>query len=322
LEKVCSLTTLILPLNFDYLLININDTNTYDYYLVWTYYYNPPNIWRVPVVFDGSIDISYFGSATTPIFNFKAIPAEKLADKLIKKIHAPASCQIPFLAEMEQQGMQLFLTSGDGIRGIPEAQIKTNFQEFQDNLACLFDIGTQVSNKANDGNGIYKIVDKQVIFNRNQPILNPDGSPLDLGTVKNMQLKPVPDEWLANNINVGYEKQEYDYPLGRQDFACTLEYINELKIPNKKMNLVSKYRADYTGIHLLHYDYVNSDKKDSKSDNDIFWILAFLKDGKWQAIKGDSVVVGSESLEGGGYFNILLSPHRNLRRHRNYLVVP
>ncbi|MDR1347698.1 MAG: hypothetical protein LBJ63_04600 [Prevotellaceae bacterium] len=41
--------------------------------------------------------------------------------------------------------------------------------------------------------------------------------------------------------------------------------------------MISKYRADFTGVHLLHYDYVNSDKKDSKSDNDVFWILAFKK---------------------------------------------
>jgi hypothetical protein len=56
-----------------------------------------------------------------------------------------------------------------------------------------------------------------------------------------------------------------------------LEFDNKLNVDSKTLDLVSKYRADYTGIHLLHYDYVNSDKKDSKSDNDIFWILAFGK---------------------------------------------
>jgi hypothetical protein len=64
---------------------------------------------------------------------------------------------------------------------------------------------------------------------------------------------------------------------------------------------------------------VNNDKKDSKSDNDIFWILAFWKDGKWQAVIGDAVTLDTETLEGGGYFNILLSPHRNLLQHKNYL---
>jgi hypothetical protein len=257
--------------------------------------------------FFGKISVGYVGIKETPSFLFKALSAENVADKLVKKIHDnSASCPMPFLPQVLPPNSQLFLTSGDGIRGIPEALIKTNFQEFQNNLACLFDTGTRISNKENT----YEIVDKTVIF-------NPAKLLLDLGTVKEMQIKPIPDEWLFNNISVGYEKQEYDYPLGRQDFACILEYANELKIPNKKENWVSKYRADYTGVHLLYYDYVNNDKKDSKSDNDIFWVLAFQKDGKWQAIQGEGISLSG--LEGGGYFNILLSPHRNLLQHRNYL---
>jgi hypothetical protein len=287
--------------------LNKSTTSKYTLYAEYHALY-PDNEWSLFSFAEGSnsIYINFYGNINSGAFSFKAFSAEKLTDKLVKKIHSTASCQMPFLQQSLPPSAQLFLTSGDGIRGILDALIKTNFQEFQNNLACLFDVGTQVSNVEN----AYKIVDKSAIF-------NPDKLLLDLGTVKNMQLKHVPDEWLANNINVGYEKQEYDYPLGRQDFACTLEYINGLNIPSKKMELVSKYRADYTGVHLLHYDYVNSDKKDSKSDNDIFWILAFHIDGKWQAIKGAPVMVSG--LEGGGYFNILLSPHWNLRRHKNYI---
>jgi hypothetical protein len=95
-----------------------------------------------------------------------------------------------------------------------------------------------------------------------------------------MQIVQPDDDWLINNIKVGYAKQDYNYPLGRQEFAVTLEFDNQLNVDSKTLDLVSKYRADYTGVHLLHYDYANSDKKDSKSDNDIFWILAFNTETK------------------------------------------
>jgi hypothetical protein len=265
--------------------------------------YNPAYITAI-----GSCSMSFFGGANTGAFSFKAFKAEAFATKLMKEIHAPATCQIPFLQQMEQQGMQLFLTSGDGIRGIPEALVKTNFSDFIKNMNCLFDIGVRPNNKENE----YYVVEKGNVLDRNNELLN-------LGRVQEIKIEPLDENWMFNGVKIGYEKQEYDNPLGRQDFAATLEFTNELKIPNKILDLVSKYRADYTGVHLLHYDYVNSDKTDSKSDNDVFWILAFLKDGKWQAVKGDYVVLGSESLEGGGYFNILLSPHRNLRRHKNYM---
>jgi hypothetical protein len=255
----------------------------------------------------GNMTITYYGEVNTGSFTFRALKAEEVADRLIKNIYPAATGQIPLLQPFEDAGMQLFVTSGDGIRGIHEAVVRTNFAEFFKNIACLFDAGTFISNLQNR----YTIMDKKEVLNANRQLL-------DLGAVKNIQLKCPDDEWLCNTVNVGYERQEYDYPLGRQEFACVLEYTNALKIANKKVDLVSSYRADYTGVHLLHFDYMNSDKTDSKSDNDIFWILALRRPNYngWYAEAGGALLAG---LEGGGYFNILLSPHRNLSRHRNYL---
>ncbi|MDR0728717.1 MAG: hypothetical protein LBF19_01150 [Prevotellaceae bacterium] len=268
------------------------------------------------------MSVSYWGTVNTGSFSFKAMPVEKVADKLIKKIHAPAACQITGNYWLPYDA-QLFITCGDAIRGIPEALIKTSLSDLHKALSCLFDVGTKSSNAGNNGGGLFHIVSKDDIFRKNVELL-------DLGEVKNMRTDKLPDDWLCSGIKTGYEKQDYDYTLGRQDFACTLEYINELKITNKVWDWICKYRADYTGVHLLHYDYVNSDTKDSTSDNDIFLILAFLINGKWQAVIGDDTWVYSDEtpgdfshdralqMQGGGYFNILLSPHRNLNRHLQY----
>jgi hypothetical protein len=239
--------------------------------------------------------------------------------------------------------------------------------------------------KINNTNSKYELVKKEDIFDANNELVN-------LGKVKKLQVIMPELNWFINNIQVGYEKQEYNYPLARQEFANMLEFINALKILGQKIDLISKYRADYIGIHLLRHNYVNVDKKDSKSDNDLFWVLAFkyLKninveahavgnvtniyvsvgqsvvsgqelmrvsaggglifevfskvDGQitsinvglgqsimpdtivatinarvWQAVKGDRVT-NITGLEGGGYFNIMLSPKANLMRHARYFA--
>jgi hypothetical protein len=213
-----------------------------------------------------------FSNTNTGAFNFKAYKAEKFGQKLLNRIFPNADFQIPFLQAMEQnENMQLFITSADAIRGIqatteqPQgALIKTNLNAFLEELNKQY----CTAEKVNNTDSKYHIVKKWDVFDQNKEILN-------LGKVNNMQIMQLDLEWFTNNIQVGYEKQEYDYTLGRQEFAVTLEFNNDINILQQKLDLVSKYRADYTGVHLLHFDYVNSDKKDSKSDNDVFWILAF-----------------------------------------------
>ncbi|MDR1198332.1 MAG: hypothetical protein LBK94_04880 [Prevotellaceae bacterium] len=332
-------------------------------------------------------------------FNFKAYKSETFGQKLLDKIHSGATFEVPFLQEMEQnKNMQLFITSADAIRGIkptdeqPQgALIKTNFFEFLKNLNYIYSTGQKVNNTESK----YDIVRKPDIFDRNNEILN-------LGKVKNLQAIMPELDWFKNNVQVGYEKQEYDYPLGRQEFANTLEFNNDIDIPAQTLELISKYRADYTGVHLLYFDYVNDDKKDSKSDNDVFWILAFRKTftgtrdiiqdvtqlparvtgiyvntgqqvevgqtlfkvswgdsglifdyyvyskykgqittinvtlnqivpkgtllgtinatiTQWQATKGDRVT-NIQGLEGGGYFNMLLSPKAMLMNHARFFA--
>ncbi|MDR1347347.1 MAG: hypothetical protein LBJ63_02805 [Prevotellaceae bacterium] len=340
-----------------------------------------------------NFSIEFYSNVGTGSFNFKAYKAQTFGQKLLDKIHSGATFEVPFLQEMEQsENMQLFITSADAIRGIkptdeqPQgALIKTNFFEFLKNLNYIYSTGQKVNNTESK----YDIVRKTDIFDRNNEILN-------LGKVKNLQALMPELDWFKNNIQVGYEKQEYDYPLGRQEFANTLEFIDDIDIPAQKMELVSKYRADYTGVHLLYYAYVNSDKKDSKSDNDIFFILAFKKsvelivprrgangrvtyiasvgtvvsstfqlicsiqdtitgitlnitagrtgvvtdvyvsvgqiitvdtvilnirtyELQWHAISGkDESGFTINGLDGGGYFNILLSPKHMLKNHAEY----
>jgi len=257
----------------------------------------------------GNITVSYMGRINTGAFSLQAYDIKKFGNKLLKKISETSTFEADILDTIAFDS-KLFITTSDAIRGIPQALIKTNWSEFNKNIAALVDSGTIYSNVQNK----YAMVEKTAIFDRNKKLL-------DLGEVKEMQIESVPEDWLYNVIQTGYEKQEYDYPLGRQDFACVLEFNNDMRIPNKKLDFVSKYRADFTGIHLIHYDFVNSPQKDNKNDNDVFLILAFKNQvtGRYEATLGYDTAVNPETMDGGGYFNILLSPHRNLKRHGDFL---
>jgi hypothetical protein len=231
----------------------------------------------------GELIAIFFGTANTGSFNFKAIKAEKLGQKLFDKIFSGVNYQIPFLQEMEaQQAMQLFVTSADAIRGIlptpvlddagnptgeiTQALIKTSYKELEEDLQKIYSLGLKMS----DAGRWYQVVKKSDVFRRDVEVLN-------VSEVKEMHVKPIDQDLYKNQIQIGYEKQEYDYPLGRQESAITLEFTDDIKQTQQKLDNVTNYRGDWTGVHLLHFDYINSDKQDSKSDNDVFFILAFSK---------------------------------------------
>jgi hypothetical protein len=110
----------------------------------------------------------------------------------LNKIFPSGDFQVPFLQQMEQnENMQLFITSADAIRGIqptdeqPQgALIKTNFNALLLNLDKLLCTGSKVNNSENK----YQIVGKDIIFDRNNEIMN-------LGKVKDLQIILPELEW-------------------------------------------------------------------------------------------------------------------------------
>lgn len=275
----------------------------YGYRLV--FIINP--ITTVSLKSDTGISFSYFGNACTPVFSVKALKLKDLGQELINKIYPSGSLDIPFLNKMElTTGAQLFVTSSDAIRDIQEAKILTSLNDFRKTLDVTFCTGNRIKNNT-------------LTLVKRSDILNKDNEIINLGEVKDLEIEPLGDQWLFNNVDIGYEKQEYDYPLGRQGFPNNLQFTNILNVnSNSRLEIRSPYRFDYTGVHLIRYEYSTNSKRDTKTDNDIFLILAFFKDGKWQAIQGLGAGtrwnVETFGLQGGGVFNTLISPHHNLRR--------
>ena len=272
------------------------------YYLVFDYTRTPVKQSYFPY-FSGQVRVSYVGLVNTGAFQFKGIAINDLGDKLLKNFY-DGTFEAKALSQLEQGGYKLFVTSGDAVRGLSNAVVKTTLNNFMDSLYSVMDCGMQMTEQG-------------IIIDTKSNIWDKDNEVIDVGVVSNFKVTQLNyTEWIYNTIKIGYERQDYDYTNGRQEFAHTLEFTNDLSVPTNVLEMVSRYRADYTGIHLLHYEYVKNNKKDSKSDNKVFLVLAKLNNGRYEAINDD---VTQSGLVGGGYFNLLLSPHRNLRRQTSYL---
>lgn len=79
-------------------------------------------------------------------------------------------------------------------------------------------------------------------------------------------------------ITIGYEKQDYEGFNGRDEFNFNNTYSTGHTVNEKKLSLISKYRADCYGIEFA-VQKRGQDTTDSTSDKDIFFVLAKIENG-------------------------------------------
>ena len=125
-----------------------------------------------------------------------------------------------------------------------------------------------------------------------------------------------PSELQRSGVEIGYQKQDFDYPSFRQNFSETLVYENPNKtIGDSKIDLVtSVLRSDYLGL-LFQRLYFKNKEFSGHSDNrykDIWIVDTELVNGVMQTRKFEN------NLSGGGVFNVRLSPRRMAQRWAVY----
>lgn len=99
-------------------------------------------------------------------------------------------------------------------------------------------------------------------------------STMDLGTgINNLKKTPAIDQ-IYNAIKIGFEDQQYDTLNGFQEVNSTQNYVGDLTVVKKELDLISDIRGDAIGIETLRF--TPADTSASRSDNDNFFI--WLKD--------------------------------------------
>ena len=83
---------------------------------------------------------------------------------------------------------------------------------------------------------------------------------------------------IYSTVTIGYEKQDYEGSNGRDEFNFNNTYSTGHTVKEKKLSLLSKYRADCYGIEFT-VQKRGQDTTDSASDKDVFFVLARTENG-------------------------------------------
>ncbi len=155
-------------------------------------------------------------------------------------------------------GCEIILTSGDGVRGITNASLKTSWKDFY--KFCDVMLMTRMN-----------ITDKIRIENRITAYQPPSVTPaISLGTVKDLKVTPAIDQ-MYTSIKVGHQEQDVNDTNGKFDFNGFMIFTTPIKsIPDKQMDLQNPYKASPYEIEQTRANYEGKTTTDKDTDNDVF----------------------------------------------------
>lgn len=231
-----------------------------------------------------------------------------------------------------QSKSNILFTCGDAIRRLESAVLKTSFSRFWQSISSIWDLGFDIIN------GVPTIEEKSFFFNEEIQIA-------DLGQVRSHRISAA-NELVFNDIRTGYEKQDYDTELGRQEINNGQTWVSPISSGKKTLNIVSDYRADAYGVNQIrerafYNPNRNETETDDSTDDDIYIIycellpyfppteiidnssgspvVTYLRQGLYAVTLEGLVYSGIE--ENKYFFNWMLSPKRNLINHSRFLAV-
>lgn len=205
----------------------------------------------------------------------------------------------------------IWITSGDGIRGLDNAVVKTSWDDLINSFNVPKDLGINIVN-----NIVY--IDKKSAF------VSP-AFRTNLGEVSGLRVTPNLD-YAFTELQIGYPNQDYNQALGdvngKYEFNVTQKYSSPITEVSTVLSLISKYRADMYGIEFTRLNLDGKTTTDSSSDNDVF----MLKVGT-DTVPANGARVLDRSLNASASglieiataFNLALSPKRCLFAHGAYL---
>jgi hypothetical protein len=287
---------------------------------------------------DPNVTVNYY--SVFPTSTVKALEALTLFNQLVSKAtDGKYKGESTLLATLGTPGAGSFkyksypkvlYTSGDGVRGLSHAVIKTTISDFfqdQNSTNCV-------------GLGILNNV---VRLETKAFWLTATGAQIiALGECSDLKISPAVD-FEISGIDVGCPNQTYgsggeDDINGRYEFNMTQHYTTPQNKMKNVLDLTTRYRRDMYGIE---YTRINSEGKltsDADSDNDVFVMHVENKITSGTipiSIPGvptinltippfykldrtaNKYVTGL--LDKGSAFNVMLSPKHCLYRHSDFL---
>lgn len=216
---------------------------------------------------DSTLDISF--PTRSPATIIQAYRAITLGDKLSKKMSTGSTLTSPLLGS----DFNLLITSGDEIRNLPGAVIKSSFSDWHKSIDAVKCIALSVENNNPVVSSRYDKFDKTSQI-------------ADLGECSDWSLQPA-DEYIYDTVAVGYPSKSADSNIdlnGRNSFNNT--FIWGLPVTRRKVNqydAVSRYYADPYDIELIRLNLGGKTTTTGSSDNRNFFLDGELLDFSFSA---------------------------------------
>lgn len=182
----------------------------------------------------------------------KGFTVYDLGRKLVEKITGDAdNFQSDFL-----QTQDVILTSFDGVRGLANAAIKTNWRDYKKFVDTQF--MTEVT-----------LSDTKVIIEERLQAYKPESmlAPIELGEVKNLKISDAEDK-IFTSIKVGNENAETNDTNGKYDFTSVAIWDTPIEsVADKQLDLQSPYKASPYEIEQTRANYEGKTTTDKETDN-------------------------------------------------------
>lgn len=202
------------------------------------------------------------------------------------------------------------LTSGDALRGLDGALIKTSLQDFYKSYNTIHSAGMGA------------ILGK-LKFEKKVNCID-YSSPIQLGECKGLKVS-VDKDYCFSTIKIGCPEQDYDDVNGKQEFNNTHTYTTPNTSEGKELDLVSVYRFDCYGAEFTRLNFDGKTTTDSDSDNDV-WVIAINPvpindpvEGVVYELDRSLNPYATGLLEPATVFNLALSPKQCLFRNGPYI---
>lgn len=200
-------------------------------------------------------DLTMTITTRLPTTYVKAYRPHHLGKKLIAKMTGNENQFSSAL--LESSG--ILLTSGDAIRGIDTAVIKTMYNDYYKAMDVYHMIGMNVENNI-------VVIDGRADFYKT-------GNGTVLGEAKTFRPKRA-TEFMGSSIKVGHKDQDIEDVNGKYDFNGYQIYKTPIEAVTNQIDLQSPYKAGPYEIEILRVNLDGKTTTDDSSDNDVFAIDA------------------------------------------------
>lgn len=247
---------------------------------------NPGNPLTVRYLIDDEAEsiFSLEGKYKFPATNIPILLPNELFSSLVEKVTGETGLS---KSDLLQNKMYAF-TSGDGIRSLEGAVLKTSLSDFFTNINVQECAGMEVKDKV--------ILESRGYFFDNSK------EPIALGEIGNLDIAPN-TEITGSTINIGWQEQDIEDLNGKFDFNGLNVFETPIKVGEPKtIELQSPYSASPYEIEILRVNLDGQTTTDNNRDSKVY-VLAIKP--PHEPLTGLTVVYSGLSASGNHNFLVI-----------------